>query len=632
MKLALSIILLTSSVYATMYEGCANNKKDALFELSGNIKSKIQSNFEQNLKVVNNDESVETTVSSYINASSNLSLANIRYERKNENTICAYVQKSDQIKNTKEMLDKALLYETQNLPSDIDEKSKKLSSWIDEIKQLGFLLPVFMENSQKYQNILNKKEKEFTDLYTQTLAQSDSLVWRVCEENREKAKKALNKKLFKNKSKYDKKGLLASISSVFKSDEKELIDLFEQQVAYIKKENKECALIKKDELLAIANNMNDDVKRFNEKVLEKNPKKRYKQIENYFEHLNVAKALIELYPNEFNDTDFTRISNVKENLANIKKTIYPQFVLFHIKSEQEITIKLDNKIVENNTEHYVPHGEHSYFITTKNKCPISGTFTTDLFEDKDIKEDFSSNNFPTVLFVTDKDPNIVVDGKLMKPNIVTPIEKCSGEVRFVVKFADQNKDGTLSLSPDKTHTIELNFLTPQELAVFSDAKTKNFTANSGIKFSESLTPVFSKKLEFVLKDTTINGELELHPRGSFKYKSKNNFMGIDSFEYVVKANGETSSPKVVNITVNDSNAPKALITPTITTDLNSTKEIEKTSEVLKEKSVQNDLDEEKFQRFKDYVDSQEQNIEKLQKLKEKYPDMFERLLKEKLGN
>ncbi len=617
MKILLSILTLSATLFATDYEGCSDTKQNALFNLSGNIKSSIQSDFKEEVKsnLVDTQESVETTISSYINASTNLSLVNIKYKKKSKDEVCAFVNSDDQTKNSKKMLKKALLFQEKNLPKNIDEKMKKLTAWINEIKQLNYLLPVFVDDSQKEQVVLNKKEKIFQDLYTDTLSQSNSLVWQSCEKNQEDAKKALNKKLFVNKGKEDEKGFFASISSAFSSDDPQFIDMFDSQLTYIKKDKKVCAIIKKDELHQIAKKMNENVKRFNVKSLNKNPKKRYKQIDNYFEHLKITKALIALYPDKYSTKDFNKIDNTKEKLEKIKKTTYPQFVLFHIKGEKKISIKLDNKIVENNKEQYVVHGDHSYMITTKDKCPIKGSFSTELFDDKEISEDFSENNYPTVLFITDKTPNIVVDGQIIKANVVTPIKKCSAEVRYIVKFAGQSRSGEFTLSPNMTHSIELDFLTSEELSVFNDAKSKNFITTSGTKFSESLTSITSEKLEFSLEESTEHGNIELHERGSFKYTSKKGFVGVDSFEYTIDAVGKTSAPKIVNITVNASNAPVAIV-PLITEE--------------KKDSKEDSQEEERYQRFKKYVDSQEQDIEKLQKLQKKYPDMFDRLLKEKI--
>jgi len=622
LKITLSFLFLTLYLHATIYEGCSTSKQEALLELSGTIKTNIQSDFEQKVKVENKDENenedVQSTVSTYIHTATNLSLVNIQYKENASNGICAFVDKEDQIQNTKKLLSNALLYKQENIPSNGDDKIKQLSLWLQDIEQLNYLVPVFLEDSKDELAKLHKNNKIFKDLYTEALAYSESLVWKSCDNTKEGAKSKLNKQLFNNKTKEEKKGLMESFKSLFSSDV-QMIDLFQEQIYSISKDKKECAVIKKEDLFAIATKMNADVQRFNTANLDTNAKKKYKQIDNYIEHLNVTKALLELYPKEFNANDFLKISNVKETLQEIKKTTYPQLVTFYIKSDQGMTMKLDDKMIENNVEYSLQIGEHNYDITTRDKCPIKGSFSLDLFEDKEISEDFNDYNYPTVLFITDKSPNIVVDTQVIVPNVVTPISKCSGDVRYLAKYASQNRDGELHLSPNKSHQIELQFLTAQELEVFNDARTKNFKTASGIKFSESLTPISSKNLTFVLKNSTTHGELDLHERGSFKYTPKKGFAGMDSFEFAIESSDETSPIKVVNITIEDSSI----------TNFVAEEKTEKQAQESKKEATKES--EEKYERFKEYVNSQEQNVEKLQKLKEKYPDMFERLLKEKLA-
>jgi len=101
LKLSLSLLALASSLYGYTYTGCGENKKDALFALSGNIKSSIENNFEQTIKTNNNEDDVQTKISSYISASTNLSLVNIEYKRKNPNEVCASVIKEDQTQKYK---------------------------------------------------------------------------------------------------------------------------------------------------------------------------------------------------------------------------------------------------------------------------------------------------------------------------------------------------------------------------------------------------------------------------------------------------------------------------------------------------------------------------------------------------
>ena len=653
MKQILLFLFISSTLFSSSYEGCSHTKQDALFSLSGNIRTSIVDNFEQTTTSDSKSANVEEKIESYMQSSTNLSLVNIKYKKKGESEICAYIEKQDQTQNSKKLLEKALLYEEKNLPKDIDKKIKLLSVWLDDIEQLGYLLSAFVDDSKEGQEKLNKKEKVFNDLYTDSIAKSDSLVFKSCEQTEEKAKISLNKQMFKNSTKEEKKGFFDSITSLFETDKELMLDLFDEQIFYVKKEKTVCAVIKKESLLRVANSMYSEVKRFNEKSLSQKPKEKYKEITNYYEHLNVTKSLLSLFPETFNKKHFKKINSVRLLITKIQKTTYPQFVLFNIKGANNITITLDGKKVKNNEEFYVKKGEHTYTIKAKNRCSFKASFENNLFDDKTVSEDFSEMNFPTVIFLTDKTPNIVVDGKVVQVNVSTQIKKCDGEVHYIAKFVGQSKTDTLALLPNTTQAIELNFLSKEELTVFNDAKTKKFKTTSEAKFSESLTPVSSENLVFTLNSSPEHGKLTLNEKGSFRYQSEKDFVGYDSFEYVVKSQGKISSPKVVSIAIM---ASKILKTPKktlpkkrveekliVVDDANSTTEkiVQKIQEIKEEaKQVKDELIEKtkeelkavekRYERFKDYVNSQDQNIEKLKKLQEKYPQMFKKLLEEKL--
>ena len=162
MKKTLLLLAFAASIYG--YEGCGKDRNEALSNLSGNIKSRIGTSYQEEMKSNSSDDSVETKISSYIKASSNLTLVKIDYIDKKDK-ICAVVQHNDQEKNTKKLLKIALKYEQSNIPSDIDEKIKTLSKWIDDIEQLSFLMRAFLEDVSKEQEVLNKKEKTFKNSY-----------------------------------------------------------------------------------------------------------------------------------------------------------------------------------------------------------------------------------------------------------------------------------------------------------------------------------------------------------------------------------------------------------------------------------------------------------------------------------
>jgi disulfide oxidoreductase YuzD len=619
------VVFLLVASFAYAYEGCGADREKALMNLSGNIKSKIGHQYTEEMNSVDGDD-VETKISSYINESTNLTLVKISYTKKADQ-ICASVKHDDQAKNTRQLLNKALTYKQSNLPTDINEKIKTLEIWLDDIEQLNYLIPVFLEDVTLEQNILAEKEKAFKDLYSDAIKHSNSLVWRTCKASKEEAKSALNKLLFVDNGKKEDEGFWASIASVFSTtQDKEDIDLFDEQISYIDKDSKKCAMIKKDDLLHVAIKMNNDAKRFSKKSLAKDHIKRYEQIQNYIKEFSITKKLISLYPDNFKSSDFNNLNRAFEILNKAKETTYPQYVMFNIKSKTDIKIKLDDKFVKNNEKMYIKVGEHSYKIEAKDRCAIEGTFSIEFKENEVIEKDFSQYTYPSVIFLTDKSASIAVDGNMFSPNKKQSIKKCSDEpLRYIAKFEGQTKEGEIDISANAKNTINLKFLSAEEMAVFNDAKTKNFTTTTYTKISESLTPITSKNLEFSISSDVSHGKLELHERGSFKYISDKDFVGIDSFEYTITALGETSPPKVVNIRVENSNAPVAAKKE----DNNSTKKEEKTQQ-NKEKTV-DEQQEEKYKRFKDYAEKleEEKNVEKLQKLQEKYPDMFNRLIKEK---
>lgn len=647
--LVASSSLMATSIFGETHKGCAPTKQEALYTLSGNIQSRISTYIEKTV-VVSGDDNVKSKVSDYTSSATNLSLVNIEYTKEGEN-ICAVVHKDDQVSNTNKLLKQALLYDVKNLPTDTDAKIEKLSTWISNIKQLSFLIPAFLneKNTDKEQAILNKKEKIFTDLYTDTIAYSDSLFFKSCKSTAEKAKIALNKELFLNGQKDEKKGFLDSITSIFSSDDStKMLDIFDAQIVEVKKDGDVCLMIKKEELLQITQKMYADAMRISEKSLSKDPVKRYKNIQdNLYEQLDVTKALIKLFPDVYKSNNFNQLNEKRKLLVDIQAKTYPQYVEFHVNGAENIVIMLDNKKVENNKKYFIKDGDHSYKITAKGKCPLSDTFDVDLFENETVSQDLEGQTYPTVIFLTDKEPNIVINGQIIKANMAETIKQCKGEARYVVKYAGQNISGEVDTSPGEKNTVTLDFMTSQELAVFNDAKTKKFTTTSEARFSESLTAIASDNFEFSVTRKPMHGSVTLHERGSFQYVSEKDFVGIDSFEYEIQTPQKTSAPKLVTITVGKSLIPKKVkkiikeaVAPVVAKVLDKNVTAEKTVE-KKEKSVEKRSDtevnldeigtvaEEKYQKWKKVVMSQDiGNVNFLKMLQKKYPAEFERLRKE----
>ena len=311
---------LSAAIFSKTYEGCATTKQDALYTLSGNIQSRISTHIEQTV-LVSGDDNVKSKISDYTSATTNLSLVNIEYKEKDKE-VCAVVHKDDQISNTNKLLKQALLYDAANLPQDTDAKIQVLSTWISNIKQLSFLMPVFLDkkDTTKEQEILNKKEKIFVDLYTKSIAYSDSLFFKSCKKTQKEAKIALNKELFLKTKKDEEKGFLDTFTSIFtSSDSTEMLDIFDAQLLEVKKDGDVCVMLKKETLFEISQKMYADAMRISEKSLSEDPVKRYKNInDNLYEQLEVTTALFKLYKERYKSNDFNNLNEKRKLLKEIK--------------------------------------------------------------------------------------------------------------------------------------------------------------------------------------------------------------------------------------------------------------------------------------------------------------------------
>ncbi len=454
------------------------------------------------------------------------------------------------------------------------------------------------------------------DLYSKSIAYSNSLFFKSCKSSKEKAKIALDKELFPHEKKDVKKGFLNTITSIFSSDDStKMLDIFDAQIIEIKKDKDVCLMIKKEALLQITQKMYADVMRIHEASLSKDPVKRYTNIrDNLYEQINVTKALLKLYPMMYKSNNFNQLNVKSKLLHEIQAKTFPQYVQFTIRGGENISIAIDNKLIKNNEKRYIKDGEHTYKIEAKGKCPIVDTFHSDLFENKIVSEDLSGQSYPTVIFQTDKEPSIVINGEMIKINMPQTIKQCEGEARYVLKYANQNASGEIDTSPGAKNTVTLNLLTAEELAIFNNAKTKKFTTTSEARFSESLTEVNSDNLVFTLTREPLHGKVTLYKSGSFEYVPEADFIGIDTFGYEIKSPKKMSAPKLVSINVSNSLMKKA------------DKYLPKVKEKLpKAKAKKTAIS---YETFKRYVESKELTIEFMKKIKERFPKYFERLRKE----
>ena len=689
MKIVLSLLTFSMFLSANnIYESCATTNKEALNNLTNSIEVNIQSNINEKIVDDSSKDSVESIVSSSLKTESKISLVDIKYEMKDGKT-CASVKWDEQVKHTKKLLSKVLSYKKEQLPKDVDLQIEELDKWLNELSTVEHLTTVFLNTENDNITKIKQQEKTFKDLRTDALSKAKKSVWKSCSNTQKDARLALGKKLFANKGKEEEKSIWSSIVSVvkspFTSKEDPLIDRFQDIIIYSKKDNMQCAIIKKDELKVVTDSMYHRwVKLFREKNLSKNPKEKYRQINNYIKNLEITNALVSLYPKTYKLSQLSNLSSAKKTLQKLKTTTYPQLVIFHIKGD-DVEIKLNDKIIKNNTKNYIKNGDYRYTITAKGSCPIIDSFSIDLLdEDKIISKNFDDYKLPILTFVTDKNLNIVFNSQKMKLNEPNKINKCKGEARYIIKYASQTRKGVIELEPNLEETIELDFLTQQEIDTFNNSKTLNFKTTSSTPFSESIADKVSENLEYSLEDDVTHGSLELDKSGSFTYKSEPNYVGLDSFTYKIITKNKTSAKRVVNINVELSKTDKLkqeAIRLKEEAELKAQKlkeskeklerlakekaekaklEKERLEKLAKEKveklkEKKDDLakkvedktkvepvkvnleektseeDELRYQKFKIYVESQEQNIEKLKKLQKKYPKLFGRLLKEKTG-
>ena len=632
MKKTLCFALLFASSTLFGYEACAPSQNEALQKLSSMILSNVENSFTQQTSLNRDatEENVDQKIDSILKVSSKLALVKQDIQTKN-GLVCIKIDPKEQVEHTEQMLSKVLTFSESNLPKDLNEKLTKTQEYLQDIKQTSnlvtaFLKPSYLEVPSKYDiekltRKLQSQEKIFQDIHDDTLLQANALIFKSCAQTKEQAYAELNEKLFKSKTKqkddegfFDKTASFFSSLNPFAKEQNKMLDLFAKEIRYMQSDKEECALIEKEKLYNVATLLNEELQRFHTNTLSKNPKERYNQIQDLEEHLNVTKALLEVFPKRFHTRDFSKITTLKKELAKILETTHPQSVTFQIAGDaQNVKIMLQDTFVAANTPHFLKEGSYTYTITAEEKCPIKGVFDLAILKDISIDKDFSSMNLPVINFYTKEQTRIIVDGKTVQANVETSLHKCQGEVRYVASYANQEKSGTISLEPNFSETIELRFFTPQELALFNDAKTKQFTTRLDLAFSDSLSSISHQNIKFNLEDDVKNGALNLHERGSFTYKAKEGFAGVDSFVYTIEIYGEKSPPKIANITVIASQA-----------------QAPKVAQPTQEKKTQ-EPSEDRYQKFKAFVEKNvmEGNIEKVKKLQENYPDMFKRILQEK---
>jgi Tfp pilus assembly protein PilZ len=373
---------------------------------------------------------------------------------------------------------------------------------------------------------------------------------------------------------------------------------------------------------------------YNDNLLSKDPIKRYNEINKILEKIEIAKILMQPFPKTFTKADFDKLSNLKKHLQDLLSKTYPQYVKFSIINGENIKITLNNKQIKLNEKYFLPEGEYNYIVHAKGKCPIKGSITLEKFKNEEIDIDLESQNLPKIIFLTDKEPQVILDGNVVKLNVPNTLSKCEGKVIYIAKYANQTKKGDITLEANLNKTIELDFLTAQELDIFNDVKTKVFRIKSGEKISDTLTPKVSPNLKFEIESKPQHGSLELDQRGTFVYTADKEYIGNDIFEYIVVHNDQESPKKVVKIIIEPTITQKAKkVTKDINNTINETAKQaeEKIEEVKKEaKEVSKSFNEEKYKKFKAYIMTLNpiEDKEKIKKLAKKYPEYFNRFLED----
>ncbi|NQY21777.1 MAG: Ig-like domain-containing protein, partial [Campylobacteraceae bacterium] len=209
-------------------------------------------------------------------------------------------------------------------------------------------------------------------------------------------------------------------------------------------------------------------------------------------------------------------------------------------------------------------GHHTYSVSTKDKCKITGNFELDFKKDKNIEISFEDSNYPSNIFNSKKfNANLSIDGKKYKIAKKYTIPLCNKKVPFIIVYKNQSKHGTLDLKVNESIVKQFDFLSPLEIKTFNSSKSLKISVDKNQAFQGNLSheDLMNSSLVFSISLSPKNGSIDLDKRGSFIYTPKNNFRGKDSFKYTVKASDNESPAKLVLISiVGKNNAPIALTT------------------------------------------------------------------------
>jgi hypothetical protein len=545
------LLLLSLSLFAKEYQICAPTFKEAKLELSGMINSSIYaySSSDQSVNTKNSEELTHSKVQSISSVRSHLDLVNIQ-KTFQDNLVCAKVSHEDQVTHTQQLLKKVASYTVKELPANDKKRVDTLELWINTLNQLEYLIPVFITDISETTRVsIYRKNKTFNDLYSKTLAKMQSEIFKTCDKTQELAHLKLQKKLFHHDKKDE--SLFGSFSSLFNSKEQQLSPLtfIEPLVQYHVENEKNCAFIRKQTLLTHTYSLQNESRFYLKSYLPQEPKEQINSLNTWSLHLQFTVQYMQLFNSKFKPSEINTLNNQIQTLQKIKKSINPQFVIFNIQNSTQLSIKLNNKVVLPNTKYYLKEGTHYYKIEAQNRCTLEKEFDLDENEEMTIDEDLNDYTYPKVFFISNKQATLYVDGETIAINKKVTIPTCSGKVIYTINYLDQNYKGFIDLEASSTIQKEFEFLSAAELTLFKNSKTKNFTAISSEKFSDSLTPIESEQLFFNLEDSPEHGDVDLDKSGHFVYQSEENFIGRDSFSYTVSSSQKESSTRIVHIIV-----------------------------------------------------------------------------------
>ena len=543
MKKIVLLFILAIVANAQVYQGCSVTKKDALIDLSSTINSSISSSVSSDVKETTNGSASTTKqeLTATSKVSTNLDLVNVTYtmdKTRIEGVHCASVTSEEQIKNTDESVKIIRSYSQDVLPKENKDKVKTLTEWIKKLDQTKNLITVFGTNiSEEDKKSIFKKSKIFTDIKTAALLTLKDSIWKGCGEDKGEAYAALNNTIFAKK--IEDKGFLG----LFTSSEDDERNVVSNEIEYIKEGDKNCAIMEKSRLLTAVNALYTKVNEVNASNLPTDELAKYDQVTEWIGDIEQAKQLVQLFPKDFTAKHDEALLSKSNLLKKLQNSLMPQYVKFIVAGEN-VTVLIDGKQQHStNTNIHLKTGAHSYVIISNGMCDIQGEFTLEAKAKEEIDKSFDGLSYPKVTFTSNKaQATAIVNGKPLKINVQTIVEKCSNEVPYTVSFNGQIQKGNIPLSAGETLTKNFNFLSDIEVAIFNDMNKKRFSTPSDEKLSGTLSnpSLLSTQLKFEVEDGPKEGSIELSENGGFIYTPEVTFSGNENFTYYI-INGETKS-------------------------------------------------------------------------------------------